>query len=71
MSKITQEQIDKNNDFQRSGKFHPLTCCGPSEFKEECFRINNIGKDYYEKEGILISTEDCWICPCGKYKQKY
>ncbi len=61
---ITEEQIDKLNEQQHSGKFHPYTC---DRKAEEC-EVRVIPRNY-SKDGILIATEEGWICPCGKYKQ--
>jgi len=62
----TEEEIQKLNDFQHLGPFHPYTC---DRGAVEC-EVNNIPRDY-SKDGILIATTDGWICPCGKYKQPY
>jgi hypothetical protein len=67
---FTKEQVDKLNNYQKEGVFHPFTCCSPPDIKE-CKRINNEGETYEEREGILIATELGWICPCGKYKQDW
>lgn len=68
--KITEEEVLKLNKQQKDGKFHPYTCCSPREIPE-CYRRNNIGDTYEEREGVLIATSEYWICPCGKYKQNY
>lgn len=55
----TEQEIKKLNDFQKYSNRHPLTCCSD----RDCLRtINN---------GILIATKECWVCPCGEYKQEY
>lgn len=64
-------QIDKINEFQEKGKFHPLTCCSPEEIPE-CLRAvkiidGNIIKG--KSDGVLIATENGVVCPCGKYTQ--
>lgn len=63
------DQIDKLNQFQSKGFFHPFTCgCGfglDAEQKSKCERLNGTG------EGVLIATKDGWICPCGEYTQKW
>jgi hypothetical protein len=34
-------------------------------------RANDEGDTYEEKQGILIATNEGWVCPCGKYKQQW
>jgi hypothetical protein len=60
---FTEEQCKKINEFQKSGKFHPLTC----DRKHKNCEVNNMNED--RQDGVLIATEDGLICPCGKYKQ--
>ena len=67
---FSQEQVDKLNQFQKTGKFHPFTCCSP-EYIPECKRALNQGETYEEREGILIAKTEGFICPCGKYKQNW
>lgn len=67
---FSDDQVDKLNNFQKQGQFHPFTCCSPPEIKE-CYRANNIGDTWEENEGILKATNDGWVCPCGKYTQKW
>jgi len=67
---FTDEQVKSLNEFQKKGRFHPFTCCSPSNIKE-CKRRNNEGDTWEEKEGMLIATKDGWVCPCGKYKQDW
>lgn len=65
----SQEQVNNLNDYQQKGCFHPYTCdrkapeCevdkGPIETKDP------------SKDGVLIATQDGWVCPCGKYKQNW
>ena len=62
----TQEKIDELNSNQKSGKFHPLTC----DRKSKNCEINVTPRNYH-KDGILIATENGWICPCGSYKQNW
>ena len=57
---MNKEQIDKLNEFQESGRFHPLTCCS----YDGCDRSKN---DW----GVLVATEEKWVCPCGRYSQEY
>ena len=57
---FTKEQVIKLNEYQHKGNFHPFTCGG-----EHCVRSER------EDGGLLIATEEGWICPCGKYKQDW
>jgi len=58
---FTKEQVKKLNEYQMSGCFHPFTCCG----HDGCVR------DEDNNYGLLIATEDGWVCPCGKWKQDW
>ena len=76
---FTQEQVDNLNSYQLGGSFHPFTCCGGNKNTPNCLRnkstedrSNGIDVPYTnETEGILIATEEGWICPCGQYTQKW
>ena len=61
---FTDEQVKKLNKFQNNGKWHPFTCCSPSNVKE-CLRKKG------GNEGLLIATNEGWVCPCGKEKQDW
>ena len=69
---FTKEQVEALNNFQKDGRFHPFTCGSPEDIAE-CLVAKNdveilaIGLN----EGILIASEDGWICPCGQYKQDW
>lgn len=63
---FTEEQVEKLTQFQNSGKFHPFTC---DRQADEC-EVNIKPRDY-SKDGVLIATENGWVCPCGKYKQDW
>lgn len=67
---FTDEQVEKLNNFQLNSKYHPFTCGSPEEITE-CKRAKNEGETFEEKQGILIATNDGWVCPCGKYKQNW
>lgn len=77
MKKLTKEQVEELNKQQNDSKFHPYTCSGAGI--KECkrnlsYEARQRGErvEYSnENEGVLIATEDGWICPCKKYKQKY
>lgn len=61
---FTKEQLENIKNFQNGGGFHPFTCCSPKNISE-CQRVSG------ENEGILIPTEQGFVCPCGKYKQNW
>lgn len=75
---FSQENIDKLNENQKSGMFHPYTCGGGGRIPE-CKRQLAYDKRFKgeqvdftdENEGVLIATEKGWICPCGKYTQDW
>ena len=43
---------------------HPYTCCSKTSAGEICKRSEH-------DDGVLIATENGWICPCGKYTQNW
>jgi hypothetical protein len=63
---LRDEEIDKLNDHQKSGRFHPLTC---DRKADEC-EVRSDPRDY-SKDGVLVATSTNWVCPCGKYTQPY
>lgn len=60
---FTKEIVEQLNKRQQEGTFHPYTC--DRSFLECETRFNHL------KDGVLIATENGWICPCGKYKQNW
>ena len=64
--KITPEEVERLNKEQKRNDRHPYTCDRRSK---EC-EVNQTPRDY-KKDGVLIATENGWVCPCGKYKQDY
>lgn len=52
-------QVELLNEYQKSDIMHPFTCMG----------IRCKKRTEQENEGILIATEEGWICPCGQYTQ--
>jgi hypothetical protein len=63
---FSDDQVAKLNEYQHDRFFHPFTCGGGNvENDPDCERQNNKG------EGILIATNEGWVCPCGKYKQNW
>lgn len=57
------DEVVNLNKFQSSGLIHPFTCCGPNIV--ECERNTGIS------EGVLIASNNGWVCPCGKYTQNW
>ena len=65
-SPFTDEQVEKLNTFQNNSQgCHPFTCCSPDSISG-CLR-----RSVKEEEGILIASNDGWVCPCGEYKQDW
>ena len=79
--KLNQEQIYFLNRRQSIGIVHPYTCGGGKSDEERSFckrnsayelrRLGEAVKYTNENEGVLIATEDGWVCPCGYYTQEY
>lgn len=63
---FTKQEVEALNKHQKSGRFHPFTCGRSSEKCEA-----NIEPRDYKKDGVLIATENGWICPCGDYTQNW
>lgn len=61
---FTNDQVEKLNQYQEKGFFHPFTCCSAGS-EQKCQRRNGTG------EGTLIATNEGWVCPCGEYKQDW
>ena len=57
---FTEVQVKVLNTYQKLDYVHPYTCGG-----ENCERQKR------DDQGKLIATTDGWICPCGKYEQKW
>lgn len=78
-TKFTPEIVNELNTRQMSGSTHPYTCCGGDENTPSCKRRDSSNRRYQgeiipytsENEGVLIATENGWICPCGQYKQNW
>ena len=60
--KFTPEEVERLNKEQRRKDRHPYTC---DRIAKQC-EVNQTPRDP-EKDGVLIATENGWICPCGKY----
>lgn len=53
--KLTVEQVEHLNKYQKNGLFHPLTC----------------GALTYECKTVLEAKKDGWICPTCNYWQGF
>lgn len=42
MEKLTQNQIDKLNDYQNSGRFHPYTCLNDGDEKHILYEFKKL-----------------------------
>lgn len=75
---FTKEQVDTLNYYQEGNMGHPYTCGGSGRIPE-CKRQIAYDKRFKgeqveftnENEGVLIATEQGWVCPCGKYTQDW
>ena len=56
----TDEQVKALNETQHLGFVHEFTCAG-----------NNCKRSEREDNGILVATNEGWVCPCGEYKQDW
>jgi|AntAceMinimDraft_6_1070360.scaffolds.fasta_scaffold03539_9 hypothetical protein len=57
-------QVSKLNDHQTDSKSHGYTCCGGDYPNNK-----NCQRNSRENEGLLLATNEGWVCPCGDYKQ--
>ena len=48
----TQEQVDRLNEYQRAGAFHPFTCPREHSCSERLYGAVE-----------LVATVDGWVCP--------
>lgn len=58
---FTKEQVRALQRYQKCGFMHPFTCCSD----------NRCNRHEREDQGVLIPTENGWVCPCGNYKQNW
>jgi hypothetical protein len=66
MSIFTKKEIEKLKEHQENPMFHPYTCDRSADICE----VKQTPRDH-TKDGVLIPTENGWVCPCGKYKQNW
>jgi hypothetical protein len=57
----TPEQVENLNSWQRAGWVHPFTC-GSGHRGD---------KNHLDSEGILVATEQGWVCPYCNYRQDW
>ncbi len=62
---FTDKQVADFNKSQSDGITHGYTCCSPDDIPE-CKRTLDSDCD-----GKLVATNECLVCPCGKYKQNW
>lgn len=58
---FTPKQVESLNEYQKKGYMHPFTCGSG----------RRCDKDHLDGEGILVATEDGWICPFCDYTQNW
>jgi hypothetical protein len=56
---FTDDEVAALNEYQHSGLMHPFTCGNRK----------NIQETHADGEGILVATNEGWICPFCNYKQ--
>lgn len=61
MPVFTPEEVLSLNDYQKSRAFHPFTCGSG----------NRTDENHLDGEGLLVATEDGWICPYCPYTQNW
>lgn len=54
------EKVDLLKYRQEKAEFHPYTCDRSSV---------NCQVKFNEGDGVLIPTNEGWVCPCGNYRQ--
>lgn len=52
--------VDKLNSHQKRKDFHPFTC-----------GKNHTDSNHLDGEGVLVATENGWICPFCDYTQPF
>jgi hypothetical protein len=57
---FSKSNVEKLNEYQNNKSVHPFTCNG-----------KNCKKTIENNFGILIATEEGWICQCSDYKQHW
>lgn len=57
---FTPEEVASLNEYQQSGAFHPFTCGG-----------DRTDAMHLDGQGILLATENGWVCPFCEYRQTW
>jgi hypothetical protein len=57
---FTPSEVKSLNEYQKARVMHPFTCGG-----------NRTDEKHLDGEGILVATEDGWICPYCDYTQNW
>ena len=57
---FTHDEVKSLNEYQHAGVMHPFTCGG-----------DRTDEKHLDGEGLLVATEDGWICLYCDYKQKW
>ena len=70
---FTKKQVNSLNKFQKETRYHPFTCCSPEEIVECTRASKEIDGEIIKgtTDGLLVATEEGWVCPCGRYKQDW
>lgn len=74
---FSKDNVEMLNVSPHLKKYHPYTCDGhdiPHCKRELVYNDRNDGLDVEysdENEGVLIATDNGWICPCGNYTQDW
>lgn len=55
---FTADEVESLNAYQKSHTFHPFTCGG-----------NRTNDKHLDGEGLLVATEDGWMCSYCGYAQ--
>jgi hypothetical protein len=58
---FTPEQVEALNRFQKGRWMHPFTCGSG----------NRTDANHLDGEGVLVATENGWICPYCDYTQDW
>ena len=58
---FTPEEVKSLNEYQQAGYFHPFTCGSG----------NRTDKHHLDGEGLLVATENGWVCPYCNYVQNW
>jgi len=57
---FTPDEVKSLNEYQQSGVFHPFTCGG-----------DRTDEKHLDGEGLLVATEDGWVCPFCEWRQDW